>query len=84
MLVQTARIRTIPPWRATGSLRAAYCELGRFAPRVGYVVRIFSLRPALVRLVTSFFTDVLGAGYLSRIDKELLCVVTSYAGRCQY
>ncbi|MDP9105684.1 MAG: carboxymuconolactone decarboxylase family protein [Candidatus Eremiobacteraeota bacterium] len=47
-------------------------------------MQIFSLRPALVRLVSSFFTDVLGAGYVSRSDKELLCVVTSYAGRCRY
>jgi hypothetical protein len=79
-----ARIKTIRPWRATGELRAAYLELSAHAPRIGYVVRIFSLRPALVRLVTRFFTDVLGSGYLSRIDKELLCVATSYAGRCHY
>ena len=84
MFVRTARIRTIPPWRAAGSLRAAYSDLGQHAPRIGYVVQIFSLRPALVRLVGSFFTEVLGSGSLPRMDKELLCVVTSYAGRCKY
>lgn len=84
MLMQAARIKTISPWRASGSLRAAYKDLARSAPRIGFVVQIFSLRPSLVRLVGSFFTDVLGAGTLPRIDKELLCVVTSYAGRCKY
>jgi hypothetical protein len=80
----TARIQTISPWQASGALRSAYRELSRHAPRIGYVVRIFSLRPSLVRLVSSFFIDVLGSGLLPRIDKELLCVVTSYVGRCQY
>ena len=84
MKLQIARIRTIPPWRASGPLRTAYAELGQHAPRIGYVVQIFSLRPSLVHLVGLFFTDVLGAGNLPRQDKELLCVVTSQIGRCKY
>lgn len=84
MFAPTARIRTVSPWHAAGSLLAAYSDLALHAPRIGYVVQIFSLRAGLVRLVTSFFRDVLGTGYLPRIDKELLCVVTSQAGRCKY
>lgn len=79
-----ARIQVISPRRATHELREAYRSLARTAPRVGFVVQIFSLRPALVRLVDLFFTEVLGAGTLSRQDKEILCVVTSRAGRCKY
>jgi hypothetical protein len=78
------RVQIIPPRQASGELKVAYAELSQYAPRIGNVVQIFSLRPALVRLVTLFFTDMLGAGVLPRQDKEIVCVVTSYAGRCKY
>lgn len=84
MAAATARIAVIPPRRARGELAAAYAELRRHVPRVGYVVRIFSLRPALVRLVGLYFTNVLGAGTVPRQEKEILCVATSRAGRCSY
>ena len=70
--------------QATGDLHLAYSDLARHAPRIGYVVQIFSLRAKLVRLVGLFFTEVLGAGTLSRQDKEILCVVTSRTGKCKY
>jgi hypothetical protein len=79
-----SRVQIISPRNATGELKAAYTELRHYTPRIGNVVQIFSLRPSLVRLVTLFFTDTLGAGVLPRQDKEIICVVTSYAGRCKY
>jgi hypothetical protein len=84
MVGRIARIRTTPAWRAVGPLRVTYQDLCRHTPRIGYVVQIFSLRPSLVGLVGAFFIDVLGSGVLTRVDKELLCVVTSAAGRCRY
>jgi hypothetical protein len=84
MALATARIEVIPPRRATGELHAAYAALAEHAPRLGYIVRMYSLRPALVRLVGRYFTDVLGTGYLPRQDKEIVCVATSHAGRCAY
>lgn len=78
------RVQIISPRHATGELRAAYTELGRHAPGIGHAVCMFSLRPTLVRLVSLFLTDVLGAGTLPRQEKEIICVATSYAGRCKY
>jgi hypothetical protein len=78
------RIEVIPPRSATGELKEAYVALEQYTPRVGHVVRIFSLRPYLIKLTTRFFTELLGAGRLSRVDKELICVATSKAGNCAY
>jgi hypothetical protein len=78
------RVQIIHPRHSSGELKAAYADLAQYAPRIGFVVRIFSPRPQLVRLVGRFFTDVLGAGTLPRPDKEIICVATSYAGRCKY
>jgi len=78
------RIRMIAPSRASGELAAAYREVREYMPRVGKLVQICSVRPEWVRLTGSNMIFTMEAGTLPRLDKELLAVATSRAGRCRY
>ena len=88
-----AYIKTISPWRARGELRRAYQEIRRdmmgglpvpLGLAVGNVLRIFSLRPALVRAFERCFLLVMWDGVLRRQAKEALGVAVARTIRCHY
>ena len=78
------RIQMTPPRRASGELAEAYREVQTYMPHVGHLVQICSVRPEWVRLTGQNMLFTLEAGTMPRMDKELLAVATSKAGRCRY
>ncbi|HTK74619.1 MAG TPA: hypothetical protein VL371_05125 [Gemmataceae bacterium] len=88
-----ARIESINPWRARGDLRRAYRDLrhdivGRLpVPSslvVWNIVRVFSLRPALLRAFGRCFILTMWGGGLARSAKEAIGVTVARANSCHY
>jgi alkylhydroperoxidase family enzyme len=80
-----AFIRMIPDEEAEGSLKRQYdAAIGR-AGKVFNVVRIFSLRPAVMRSALAVYRDTMfGESELTRAEREMIAVVTSQANDCHY
>lgn len=79
-----ARIQIVGPGRASGELAEAYREVQTYMPHVGMLVQICSVRPEWVRLTGRNMLFTMEMGTLSRVDKEMLAVRTSRAGKCRY
>lgn len=80
-----AWIRWIPPQEATGELNRLYEESVRRAGKVFHIVRVQSLRPAMLRAgIGLYAATTLSPGELTRAQKEMLAVVVSAANRCRY
>jgi len=88
-----AYIRTISPWQARGELRRVYQEIRRdmvgsrpfpLALTAWNIMRVFSLRPTLLRAFERCFLLTMWGGRLRRQAKEALGVTVSQANRCEY
>ena len=88
-----AYIETIHPRHARGGLRKVYETVRRdmvgrrpvpLASSVWNIMRVFSLRPALLRAFESAFLLTMWEGTLRRQAKEALGVTVSGANRCHY
>jgi hypothetical protein len=88
-----AFIKTIGPWQARGELRRVYQEIdrdlaaGRPIPSpltAGNIMRVFSLRPTLLRAFERCFLLTMWGGRLGRQAKEALGVTVAQANRCEY
>ncbi|HEY1381302.1 MAG TPA: hypothetical protein VGF55_31165 [Gemmataceae bacterium] len=88
-----AHIQTISPWRARGELASAYRDLrrelvGRLPVPAGLAVwnimRVFSLRPALLRAFGRCFLLTMWGGTLRRPAKEAIGVVVARTNSCHY
>jgi hypothetical protein len=88
-----AYIKTINPWRARGDLRRAYEQIrsdllgSRFFPlglAAWRIMRVFSLRPALLGAFERCFLHTMWGGVLRREAKEALGVSVAQANRCPY
>ncbi|MBI1853215.1 MAG: carboxymuconolactone decarboxylase family protein [Planctomycetes bacterium] len=80
-----AWIRTISDEEATGDLAKIYEEARRRAGRVYNIVRISSLRPAVLEKSLDLYqTLMLGPSSLSRTDREMLATAVSTMNHCHY
>lgn len=80
-----AWIQTVRPEEATGPLRAIYDEAVRRAGRVFNILRVQSLNPPALAASTRFYTTLMhGPSSLSRIERETIATVTSWANDCFY
>ncbi len=88
-----AHIETIHPRQARGELREVYEQIRRdmvgrlpvpLASSVWNIMRVFSLRPALLRAFESAFLLTMWGGTLRRPAKEALGVTVSGANNCHY
>ena len=86
-----AYIQTISPWRAGGDLRSVYQEIRRdlagrlpvpLASAVWNIMRVFSLRPDLLRAFQRCFLLSMWGDGLPRVTKEALGVSVSRANNC--
>ena len=80
-----AWIRTIPESEATGRLKQLYdAAIGR-AGRVFGIVRMMSQTPATLEASMGLYKTVMfGSSPLTRMQRELLAVVTSSSNECHY
>ena len=80
-----AWIATIEPQDATGSLRAEYDKAERRAGRVFNILKVQSLNPGALRAsMDLYLVAMFGASGLSRVEREMLATVVSWANRCFY
>jgi len=88
-----AYIDAIDPLRARGELRRAYRDLRHeivgWLPvpsslAVWNIVRVFSLRPALLRAFGRCFILTMWGGTLARSAKEAIGVTVARANSCRY
>ena len=80
-----AWLRTVSPNDATGRLKKIYDEAIRRAGRVFNIVRIQSLNPPVLEASIELYKAVMfGPSPLSRMQRETLATVTSWANDCFY
>ncbi len=80
-----AWIRRVSPKDATGRLKQIYDEAFRRAGRVFNILRVQSLNPAVLDASIELYKAVmLGPSPLSRMQRETLATVTSWANGCFY
>ncbi len=80
-----AWIKTIEPGEATGELKAEYDKGVRRAGRVFNILKVQSLNPATLRAsMAMYLTTMHGPSGLSRVERELLATVVSWANHCFY
>jgi alkylhydroperoxidase family enzyme len=80
-----AWIRTVSDEAASGEVARLFDEARRRAGRVYNIVRVSSLRPALLeRSIDLYKTVMLGPSTLSRTDREMLATAVSAMNHCHY
>jgi alkylhydroperoxidase family enzyme len=80
-----AWIRTVSPKEATGRLKKIYDEAIRRAGRVFNIVRVQSRNPPVLETSIELYKAVMfGPSPLSRMQREALATVTSWANGCFY
>jgi len=78
-------IDEVDPDDATGLLRRIFDRALRRAGRVWGITRVMSLNPPVLDASMRFYGAVMfGASPLTRVQRELLAVVTSDANDCFY
>ena len=83
--VNVAYLKTIAPEDATGELKEIYDAAFARAGRVFNIVRVQSLNPPVLDASIRLYARImLGPSSLSRVERELLATVTSWANRCHY
>ncbi len=80
-----AWIKTIAPEEATGELKRLYDQAVGRAGRVFNIVRVQSLNPPVLDASMKIYLAVMyGPSSLSRAEREMLAMVTSWANDCFY
>ncbi|HXF05732.1 MAG TPA: carboxymuconolactone decarboxylase family protein [Blastocatellia bacterium] len=80
-----AWIRIIEEHEADNLLQREYDAARRRAGKVFNIVKVQSLNPAALRAgMQLYLTLMYGPSELSRAERELLAVVTSWANNCFY
>jgi alkylhydroperoxidase family enzyme len=78
-------IRQIPHDESTRFLRKIFDATVARAGRVWNIVRVMSVNPRVMDSSMKFYGSVMfGASPLSRVQREMLAVVTSRANDCFY
>jgi alkylhydroperoxidase family enzyme len=80
-----AWIRTVSPKGSIGRLKKIYDEAIRRAGRVFNILRVQSLNPPVLEASIELYKAVMfGPSPLSRMQREALATVTSWANSCFY
>jgi len=80
-----AWIRTVLPKDATGRLKTIYDKAIRRAGRVFNILRVQSVNPPVLDAAIELYKAVMfGPSPLSRMQRETLATVTSWANGCFY
>jgi uncharacterized peroxidase-related enzyme len=79
-------LRLVDPDEAAGELAREYEAVrARSNGKVANIVRSMSLRPRVLRASMALYREIMfGPSELSRMERELLAVVTSAANDCHY
>lgn len=78
-------IRQVPVSEAKGLLRRLFDEALERAGRVWHIVHVMSVNPRAMDASMKFYGALMfGASPLSRMQREMLAVVTSRANDCFY
>ncbi len=80
------RIKWITDEEATGEVADAFATLGtRFGGNVPDPIRLYSLRPDLMKLTAELFlAGHFRPGFLNRRQKEMIATYVSALQNCQY
>jgi uncharacterized peroxidase-related enzyme len=80
-----AWIEMIPPERAEGKLKDEFNKAVRRAGKVFNILRIQSLNAETLRAsMHLYLASMYGASGLSRVEREMLATVVSWANDCFY
>ena len=80
-----AWIKMIEPGEATGDLKTEYEKAVRRAGRVFNILKVQSLNPAALQTsMEMYLTTMHAPSGLSRVERELLATVVSWANQCFY
>ena len=81
-----AWIKTIDPEHAEGMLKRLYDAATGRAGKVFNILRIQSLRPAVLRASVQLYAELMHSAdsRLSRPQREMIAVVVSRANDCHY
>jgi len=78
-------IYQVPVEKATGQLKKLFDQALKRAGRVWHIVHIMSINPPVLRDSIKFYVTIMtGESPLSRVQREMLAVVTSAAVDCYY
>ncbi len=80
-----AWIKTVPESEATGSLAAQYQAAIKRAGRIFNILKIQSLKPAILKESMDLYIATMYAGSgLSRAEREMLGTIVSKTNGCHY
>lgn len=80
-----AWIKTVEPSNATGELKEQYAKAERRAGKVFNILKLQSLNPDVLHASIEMYVATMhGPSGLSRVERELLATVVSWANRCFY
>jgi alkylhydroperoxidase family enzyme len=81
-----AYLRLVDPDEAVGELAREYeAARNRSKGKLANIVRSMSLRPGVLHVSMALYREIMfGPSELSRVERELLAVVTSAANDCHY
>ena len=78
-------IRQVPHEQATGFLKKVLDTAVARAGRIWHIVHVMSVNPRVMDSSMRFYGAVMfGASPLTRVQREMLAVVTSRANECFY
>ena len=80
-----AWIKTVEPEKATGELKAEYDRAVKRAGKVFNILKVQSLNPPVLHAsMQMYLSTMYGPSGLSRVEREMLATVVSWANRCFY
>jgi uncharacterized peroxidase-related enzyme len=75
----------VEPAEATGELKAEYEQAVKRAGKVFNILKVQSLNPAVLRASMQLYLATMYApSGLSRVEREMLATVVSWANQCFY
>jgi uncharacterized peroxidase-related enzyme len=80
-----AWIKMVEPEEASGELKAEYQQAVKRAGKVFNILKVQSLNPAVLhRSIEMYLATMHGPSGLSRVEREMLATVVSWANQCFY
>ncbi|MGD1154421.1 MAG: carboxymuconolactone decarboxylase family protein [Terriglobia bacterium] len=80
-----AWIKVVEPVEATGELKQEYDAAVKRAGKVFNILKVQSLNPAALQASMQMYrTTMFGPSGLSRVEREMLATVVSWANHCFY
>lgn len=80
-----AWIKMVEPDKATGKLKAEYARAEKRAGKVFNILKVQSLNaPVLHASMQMYLATMYGRSGLTRVEREMLATVVSWANHCFY